>query len=172
MAVNGRRALETTLSDERLWLHCSDWWWFLLWLGISQLLQFCLPIVLHIAYSVYKQLTQHRFLYIHAYIGLCTVQTMLLFSNNLTGHFHAWISEGVFRNLLCMWNAQFICSLVRRFLPLGVASCCASIQLVPYGAVNRNKVSVRQLPLCFPSHLLHVSAPTVHLQVRYTTRYS
>jgi hypothetical protein len=29
----------------------------------------------------------------------------------------------------------------------GVASCCASIQLVPYDAVDRNKVSVRQLPL-------------------------
>jgi hypothetical protein len=28
------------------------------------------------------------------------------------------------------------------FLPLGVASRCASIQLVPYGAVNRNKVSI------------------------------
>jgi hypothetical protein len=29
------------------------------------------------------------------------------------------------------------------FLPLGVASCCASIQLVLYDAVNRNKVSIR-----------------------------
>jgi hypothetical protein len=28
------------------------------------------------------------------------------------------------------------------FLPLGVASCCTSIQLVPYDAVNRNKVSI------------------------------
>jgi hypothetical protein len=28
-------------------------------------------------------------------------------------------------------------------LPLGVASCCASIQLVLYDAVNRNKVSIR-----------------------------
>jgi hypothetical protein len=28
------------------------------------------------------------------------------------------------------------------FLPLGVASCCASIQLVLYDAVNRNKVSI------------------------------
>jgi hypothetical protein len=35
----------------------------------------------------------------------------------------------------------------RCFLPLGVASCCASIQLVPYDAVNRNKFSIRQLPL-------------------------
>jgi hypothetical protein len=26
--------------------------------------------------------------------------------------------------------------------PLGVASCCASIQLVLYDAVNRNKVSI------------------------------
>jgi hypothetical protein len=57
------------------------------------------------------------------------------------------------------------------FLPLGVASCCASIQLVPYDAVNRNKVSIRQLPLYFSSHSLHVSAPTSHLQVRYTIRY-
>jgi hypothetical protein len=32
---------------------------------------------------------------------------------------------------------------VRLFLPLGVASCCATIQLVPYDAVNRNKVSIR-----------------------------
>jgi hypothetical protein len=29
-----------------------------------------------------------------------------------------------------------------------------SIQLVPYGAVNRNKVSIRQLPLYFPSHYM------------------
>jgi hypothetical protein len=29
------------------------------------------------------------------------------------------------------------------FLPLGVTSCCASIQLVLYDAVNRNKVSIR-----------------------------
>jgi hypothetical protein len=35
------------------------------------------------------------------------------------------------------------------FLPLGVASCCASIQLVPYDAVNRNKVSIRQLAFIF-----------------------
>jgi hypothetical protein len=58
------------------------------------------------------------------------------------------------------------------FLPFGVASCCASIQLVPYDAVNRNKVSICQLPLFyFPSHSLHVSAPTGHLQVRYTIRF-
>jgi hypothetical protein len=38
------------------------------------------------------------------------------------------------------------------FLTLSVASCCASIQLVPYDSVNRNKVSIRQLPLFyFPS---------------------
>jgi hypothetical protein len=44
-------------------------------------------------------------------------------------------------------------------------------ELVPYGAVNRNKVSIRQLPLFyFPSHSLHVSAPTGHPQVRYTIR--
>jgi hypothetical protein len=36
------------------------------------------------------------------------------------------------------------------FLPLGVASCCASIQLVLYDAVNRNKVSIRHLPLGGP----------------------
>jgi hypothetical protein len=39
-------------------------------------------------------------------------------------------------------------------LPLGVASCCASIQLVPYDAVNSNKVSIRQLPLFYFSFLL------------------
>jgi hypothetical protein len=37
--------------------------------------------------------------------------------------------------------------LATSFLPLDVASCCASIQLVPYDAVNRNKVSIRQLSL-------------------------
>jgi hypothetical protein len=31
---------------------------------------------------------------------------------------------------------------ILNFLPLGVASCCATIQLVPYDAVNRNKVSI------------------------------
>jgi hypothetical protein len=40
--------------------------------------------------------------------------------------------------------------------------------LVSYDAVNRNKVSIRQLSLLFPSHSLHVSAPTGHPQVRYT----
>jgi hypothetical protein len=44
-----------------------------------------------------------------------------------------------------------------------------TVQLLPYDAVNRNKVSIRQLPLYF--HSLHVSAPTGHLQVRYTIRY-
>jgi hypothetical protein len=43
-------------------------------------------------------------------------------------------------------------------------------KLVPYDAVNRNKVSIRQL-LYFPPHSLHVSAPMGHLQVRYTIRY-
>jgi hypothetical protein len=32
------------------------------------------------------------------------------------------------------------------FLSLGVASCCASIQLDLYDAVNRNKVSIRASP--------------------------
>jgi hypothetical protein len=41
--------------------------------------------------------------------------------------------------------------------------------LVPYDAVNRNKVSICQLPLFyFPSYSLHVSAPMGHPQVRYT----
>jgi hypothetical protein len=45
------------------------------------------------------------------------------------------------------------------------------IQLVPYDAVNRNKVSIRQLPFfIFFSYSLHVSAPTGHPQVRYTIR--
>jgi hypothetical protein len=41
-----------------------------------------------------------------------------------------------------------LCSVgfINPFLPLGVASCCASIQLVLYDAVSRNKVSIRQLP--------------------------
>jgi hypothetical protein len=47
---------------------------------------------------------------------------------------------------------------------------CVCFRLVPYDAVNRNKVSIRQIPLYFSSHLLHVSAPTGHLQVRYTIR--
>jgi hypothetical protein len=41
--------------------------------------------------------------------------------------------------------------------------------LVSYDAVNRNKVSIRQLSLfIFSSYSLHVSASTGHLQVRYT----
>jgi hypothetical protein len=53
------------------------------------------------------------------------------------------------------------------FLPLGVESCCASIQLVPYNAVDRNKVSRRQLIFIFLlSH--YVFRPLrAHLQVRY-----
>jgi hypothetical protein len=43
--------------------------------------------------------------------------------------------------------------------------------MVPYDAVHRNKVSIHQIPLYFPSHSLHVSAPTGHLHVRYTIRY-
>jgi hypothetical protein len=42
------------------------------------------------------------------------------------------------------------------FLPLGVASCCASVQLVLYDAINRNKVSIRQLPLFYFSFLLTI----------------
>jgi hypothetical protein len=34
-------------------------------------------------------------------------------------------------------------------LPLGVASCCTSIQLVPYDAVSRNKVSICQFTFIF-----------------------
>jgi hypothetical protein len=42
--------------------------------------------------------------------------------------------------------------------------------LIPYGAVNRNKVSIRHSPFffIFPSYSLHISAPTGHPQVRYT----
>jgi hypothetical protein len=41
--------------------------------------------------------------------------------------------------------------------------------LVSYDAVNRNKVSIRQLSLfIFSSYSLHVSAPTGHPQVRNT----
>jgi hypothetical protein len=73
------------------------------------------------------------------------------------GKMHSYVAHvSISRRILC--------------LPLGVASCCASIQLVPYDAVNRNKVSIRQLPLFIFSHSLHVSAPTGHLQVRYTIR--
>jgi Mg2+/citrate symporter len=39
--------------------------------------------------------------------------------------------------------------------------------MVLYDAVNRNKVSIHQLPFIFLSHSLHVSAPTGHPQVRY-----
>jgi hypothetical protein len=42
------------------------------------------------------------------------------------------------------------------FLSLGVASCCASIQLVPYDSVNRNKVSIPHSPFFIFLHLLHV----------------
>jgi hypothetical protein len=46
----------------------------------------------------------------------------------------------------------------------------ATQELVPYDAVNRNKVAIRQLPLFyfFYFYLLHVSAPTGHPQMRYT----
>jgi hypothetical protein len=54
------------------------------------------------------------------------------------------------------------------FLPLGAGSCCASIQLVPCDAVNRNKVFNTSTRLYFSSLLLHVSASTGHPQVRYT----
>jgi hypothetical protein len=49
--------------------------------------------------------------------------------------------------------------------PLLQTQICV-FDLVSYDAVNRNKVSIRQLSLLFPSHSLHVSAPTGHLQVR------
>jgi hypothetical protein len=39
-------------------------------------------------------------------------------------------------------QSALITTIICEFLPLGVASCCASIQLVPYDAVNRNKVSM------------------------------
>jgi hypothetical protein len=43
-----------------------------------------------------------------------------------------------------------------------------TLRLVPYDAVNRNKVSICQLSLFyFSSYSLHVSAPTSHPQVRY-----
>jgi hypothetical protein len=43
----------------------------------------------------------------------------------------------IFNLLLIEWLAS------NSFLALGVASCCASIQLVLYDAVNRNIVSIR-----------------------------
>jgi hypothetical protein len=57
------------------------------------------------------------------------------------------------------------CQLHTKFYPI------SSFQLVPYDAVNRNKISIRQLLLfIFSSHSLHVSAPTGHPQERYTIR--
>jgi hypothetical protein len=47
------------------------------------------------------------------------------------------------------------CDLCNHNLTLGVASCCASIQLVPRDAVNRNKVSIRQLSLFYFFFLTH-----------------
>jgi hypothetical protein len=77
-----------------------------------------------------------------------------------------------FKNFKVKVRYSHIATSITIFLPFGVASCCASIQLVPYDAVNRNKISIRQLTLYFPYHSLHVSAPTGHLQVRYTIRCS
>jgi hypothetical protein len=55
----------------------------------------------------------------------------------------------------CLASGRYVLNnWTNSFLPLGVASCCASIQLVPYDAVNRNKVSIRQLPFYFPSHYM------------------
>jgi hypothetical protein len=56
-----------------------------------------------------------------------------------------WMQTGF--SWLSNWSKQF--SIFFFFLPLGVASCCASIQLVPCDAVNRNKVSIRQLAFIF-----------------------
>jgi hypothetical protein len=68
-----------------------------------------------------------------------------------------------FKLLLCL-NSEVNKEIIFLFLPFDVVSCCASIQLVLYDAVNRNKISIRQLRLYFPSHSLHVS-------VRYAIRY-
>jgi hypothetical protein len=70
-------------------------------------------------------------------------------NNNLS---FSWLSS--LRHLIILlywwhiWLQQFSRTCVATiwqllFLPLGVASCCASIQLVLYDAVNRDKVSIR-----------------------------
>jgi hypothetical protein len=51
-------------------------------------------------------------------------------------------------------NATFLKSLNMSMKQKGLALGVASIQLVPYDAVNRNKVSIRQLPLFYFSFLL------------------
>jgi hypothetical protein len=54
------------------------------------------------------------------------------------------------------------------FLPLGVASCCASIQLgFLWCRQSHQSLNTSTLPF-ISSRSLHVSAPTGHLQVRYT----
>jgi hypothetical protein len=75
-------------------------------------------------------------------------------------------------NLLVLWNAGKLSSGLTSsglsssvqlhrviFLPLSVASCCASIQLVPYDAVNRYKVSIRKLPFLFSFSLTTCFGP-------------
>jgi hypothetical protein len=52
--------------------------------------------------------------------------------------------------------------------------CCILLRIYPTGSLWRRQLqqSFNTLtPLYFPSHSLHVSAPTGHLQVRYTIRY-
>jgi hypothetical protein len=69
-------------------------------------------------------------------------------------HFgHGKCNAQIEEEALMLYMNDYLLAL-NRFLPLGVASCCASIQLVPYDSVNRNKVSIRQLPLYFPSHYM------------------
>jgi hypothetical protein len=51
--------------------------------------------------------------------------------------------------MICSLNCKDRQIRVLWFLPLSVASCCPSIQLVLYDAVNRNKVSIQLLLFIF-----------------------
>jgi hypothetical protein len=83
------------------------------------------------------------------------------------------LSSVTLRHVVCLkvnYSVRGTCHLHlngwMRFLLLS-ATGCSLVLLVPYDGVSRNKVSVCQLPFYFPSHSLHVSAPTGHPQVRY-----
>jgi hypothetical protein len=78
---------------------------------------------------------------------------------------------------VCEWRCKAFTVHLRKWMSYCVNGCISFLlsegkyPLVPYDAVNRNKVSICQLPLfIFSSHSLHVSAPTGHPQVRHTIR--
>jgi hypothetical protein len=67
-----------------------------------------------------------------------------------------WSSGSAFQVSRKSIQLKVLCILIP-VMPLHVNSFPSNkidLQLVPYDAVNRNKVSIRQLPLYFPSHCM------------------